>query len=71
MLVTLPRTTPDVGEMLSSSLAQEKANNRHCFLKGLSGLKFLARQGISFRNSDEKKENFTNCSILLAMMMAR
>ena len=58
MLLTLPATTADVGEMLSSTLAQEKADNRHCFLKVLSSLRFLAKQGCSIRGHEEKDGNF-------------
>ena len=54
-MLTLPSTTPDIGEMLSSSLAREKVNNRHCLLKVMSSLKYLARQGISVRGRDDKK----------------
>ena len=45
MSVVLPRTCPDVGEMLSSHQAQEKKEDRACIIKILSNLKFLARQG--------------------------
>ena len=43
--IVLPSTCPDVGEMLSSQLAQEREENRECLLKIISNLKFLARQG--------------------------
>ena len=56
-LVTLPATTRDVGEMLSSTLAKEKADNRQCFLKVLLSLRFLARQGSAIRGHDEKDGN--------------
>ena len=45
-IVTLPATTTrDVGELLSRMHAQEKIENRQCFLKILSNLRFVARQG--------------------------
>ena len=44
-IVTLPATTRDVGELLSDMHAQEKIENRQCFLKILSNLRFVARQG--------------------------
>ena len=43
MIVELPKTCPDVGEMLSSEYATEKRQNRECLLKIISNLKFLAR----------------------------
>ena len=55
-LLTLPATTTDIGEMLSSTLVQEKAENRHCLLKVLSSLRFLARQGCGIRGHDDKKD---------------
>lgn len=57
-LLTLPATTTDIGEMFSSTLAQEKAENRHCLLKVLETLRFLARQGCGIRGHDESDGNF-------------
>lgn len=57
-LLTLPTTTSDVGEMLSSTLIKEKAENRQCLLKVLSSLRFLARQGCGIRGHDEADGNF-------------
>lgn len=66
-MLTLPATTPNVGEMLSSTLAKEKAANRHCLLKVLSSLRFLARQGCGIRGHDDDKEgNFQQLFLLLA-----
>lgn len=56
-LLTLPATTRNVGEMLSTALVQERENNRHCLLKVLSSLKFLARQGCGIRGHDECEGN--------------
>ncbi len=56
-LCTIPATCHNVGEMLSNSLADEKANNRHCLLKVVSGLKCLARQGCGIRGHDDKEGN--------------
>ena len=44
-IVTLPATTRDVGELLSGMHAKEKIENRQCFLKILSNLRFVASQG--------------------------
>ena len=48
-LVTLPKTTPNIGEMLSSTLTADKQQNRSCLLKILRGLRYLARQGCAIR----------------------
>ena len=55
--MTLPATTRDVGEILSSTLAKEKADNRQCLLKVLSSLRFLVRQDSAIRGHDEKDGN--------------
>ena len=58
-IVTLPATTRDVGELLSGMHAQEKIENRQCFLKILSNLRFVARQGCAIRGQgDETDGNF-------------
>ena len=66
-LVTLSATFRDVGEMLSSSLTSERANNRHCLLKSLSSLKFLARQGCAIRGHDQS-DNTGNEGNLMQLM---
>ena len=53
LILTLPATTRNVREMLCSTLAHEKATNRHCLLKVISCLKFLARQGCAIRGHDD------------------
>ena len=58
-VLTLPASTGDVGELLSSAHAREKAANRHCLLKVISTLRFLARQGCAIRgHGDETDGNF-------------
>ena len=49
MCIVLPEACSDIGEMLSSQHAQQKTQNRDCFLEIVSNLKFLARQGIALR----------------------
>ena len=44
--VTLPATTRNVGDSLSTQTADDKRAWRQCLLKIVSNLKFLARQGI-------------------------
>ena len=59
VMITLPRTTGNVGEMLSSTLATEKCNNRPSLLKFAESIKFLARQGPPlWGNGDEADSNF-------------
>ena len=48
-MVTIPATHRDVGECLSTTLAIEKKNNTACFLKLMSSIRFLARQGLAIR----------------------
>ena len=56
---TLPSTTGNIGEMLCSQLATLRSERRHCFLKILSNVRFLARQGLAFRgDGDESDSNF-------------
>ena len=53
MVITLPRTAGDVGEMLSSTLATDKWDNRRYLLKVAETIKFLARRGIPFHCLNE------------------
>jgi len=56
---TLPATTTDIGEVLSTVHAQEEFENRQCLLKILSNLRFLARQSCGIRgDGDESDSNF-------------
>jgi len=58
-VLTLPATTRDVGELLSSAHACERAVNQRCLLEILSNLRFLARQGCTIRgHGDEADGNF-------------
>ena len=57
--ITLPATTGNVGEILSSQLAKQRLERRKCFLKLLSNARFLARQGLAFRgDGNESNSNF-------------
>jgi len=61
-MFTLPATTCDVGELLSSAHAVEKTENRRCLLKTISSLRLLARQGMGIRGSgDERDSNVNQC----------
>ena len=56
--IVLPRSCPDVGEMLSSQHSQQKKVNRECLLKIIANLKFLARQGLALRGDNDVDSNF-------------
>ena len=58
-MITIPATTRDIGEQLSQIHCQEKATNRRMFLKILSAIRYLARQGLALRgDGDEQNGNF-------------
>ena len=57
-------TTHDIGESLSTQHAKEKVVRRQCYLKFLSNLRFLARQGLPLRgDGDESDSYFTQSSV--------
>ena len=59
LLITIPETTRDVGEMLSSSLTTKKNANRQVLLKIAQNILFLAKQGIPLRgDGTEEDGNF-------------
>lgn len=58
-VVTLPKVTKDVGEMLSVSHANDKEVNRQCLLNVLSSIRFIARQGLALRgDGDDSESNY-------------
>ncbi len=57
--ITIPATTKDIGESLSSQLAKDRLEHRQCFLKLLSNVRFLARQALPLRGGgDESNSNY-------------
>ena len=65
VVVTLPRTHKDIGEMLSTTHASEKAVNRQCLMKIAQNIRFLARQGLSLRgDGTEDNSNFNQLLLL-------
>ena len=59
---------PDVGEMLSSQHAKEKAERRQCLLKIIENVKFLVCQGLALRgDGKEEDSNFTQLLELCAI----
>ena len=70
VVITLPKTTVDIGEQLSLQHAREKEYNRKYFLHILSCIKYLVRQGLALRgDGDERDSNFFNCSKQGAVMI--
>lgn len=72
LVVKIPSTTKDVGEMLSTSLASQKAESRKMLLTILSSIRYLGRQGLALRgrykiadNSDKGGETDSNFIQLL------
>ena len=49
VMVVLPKSTADVGEVLSSVHAQEKADNRQILLKILENVQYFGHQGLPMR----------------------
>ena len=67
-IITLPQTTRDVGELLSSAHAAEKRSNRQCLITIAENIRFLARQGIALRgDGNEGDSNFTQLLRLRAV----
>ena len=58
--VSIPATTSNVAEILSTQHKKDKLERCQCFLKILSNVRFLARQGLALRGGgDESDSNFT------------
>ena len=56
MMVTLPSTTPDIGELLSKQHAAVKLNSQHCLFQIMLCVRFM---GLAFRgDEDETISNF-------------
>ena len=67
VIYTLPRTTPDVGELLSTAHANEKESNRKYLLKIAQTVRYLARQGLPLRgDGNEIDSNFAQLLLLRA-----
>ena len=64
-VVTLPAVTQDVAESLSAQHQRDKLERRKCFMKILSNMRFLARQGLPLRgHGDESDSNFMQLLLL-------
>ena len=53
-VITLPRTTRDVGELISSAHAAEKLKSRQCLVIITESICFLTRQGIALCGDGDK-----------------
>ena len=53
VVMVIPATCSDVGEMLSREHAQEKIENCQCLLPILSNIRFLSRQGLALRGDGD------------------
>ena len=53
LVMVIPATCSDVGEMLSREHAQEKSKNRQCLIRILSNIHFLSRQGLALRGDGD------------------
>ena len=58
--VVVLSNTKDVSEMMSAKVAADKEKNRTYFMKVLSAIRFLARQGLPLRGDDEIGSNFSS-----------
>ena len=60
VMIAIPATRSDVGECLSSAVALEKQVNWECFMKLISSIRFLARQGLALKGNGagEPDSNF-------------
>ena len=57
VIETLPRTTRDIGEQLSSTHAEEKLRNRAYIFKVFQTIQFLTRQGLPLRGDQNDLES--------------
>ena len=65
VIVTLPSTTRDIGELLSQQHAAQKLKNRQALYQILSSIKFLGRQGLAIRGDGDESDG--NLKQLLQM----
>lgn len=56
-MITSPKTTSDVGELLSKAHREEKELARDMLQSILSSVRYLARQGLALRGDDDAESN--------------
>ena len=54
VVITLPATTKDVGELLVKQLSNGSEYNRTMLLKIVSSIRYLARQGLALRGDGDE-----------------
>ena len=70
VMIVLPSATKDVSELLVTQLAKEKEHNRRMFLKIVSSIRFLSRQGMAFRGDrNDEDSNFLQLLRLKAVQI--
>ena len=57
LVENIPRTTKDVGDMLSSTYAEQKTERREMSKLILSSIRFLGRQGLALRGRYKSTED--------------
>ena len=67
VIESLPKTVPDVSEMMFNNLATEKAENRRCLIKIVENIKYHIDTNISFQGNDLDKSNFYKTAKLRAL----
>ena len=65
MIVIIPKTVGNIGDMLSSIHSQTQQENRRILLKILEMVRYLGRQGIAFCGHDHLESNFIQLLKLL------
>ena len=58
VILKLPKETTDIAEQFERSLTVEKKKNRRCFLKTVSTLRMMGRQGLPLQGLTEEESNF-------------
>lgn len=67
VVITIPSTTRNVGELLSHQFATQKSTNRQCLYQILTCIHFLCRQGLALRgNKDESDSNLHQLLLMKA-----
>ena len=70
-MITIPATTPNIGEMLSNQHAISKGKNREALHQIFTAIRFLCRQGLALRGDGcEKDGNFTQLLLMKAELDA-
>ena len=68
-MITLPATTADVGELISSNHQRDKQQNSTILMKVLCSIRFLARQGMALRGDGSEEDG--NYLQLLQLLSSR